>query len=170
MSSESTIQKAQQAVTAGELWRAKEILQGRIGAQGFDVAVYEAYGDLLRGMGDTLEAGKYLFLSGVRTPHYKEAIELFLTRHARTDIRQLHRSFPNGMRATAWEILPVVVRDELAARGYSEKEIKKALGQVYKSTFTDGIMIYGCLSAILIVAALFLIGAWSGLRTVIGWF
>ena len=52
------------ALTNNQLWRAKEILQGTIASSGYDPFLFEQYGLILFQMGDLMEAGKYLFLSG----------------------------------------------------------------------------------------------------------
>jgi hypothetical protein len=76
-------------IAAKRLWRAKEILQGALSTFGYDTDLYEQYGQLLLLMGDDVEAGKYFFLSGVRKPEYREAIALFVNRHARKNPAQL---------------------------------------------------------------------------------
>ncbi len=64
----SSLDRADQAVREGRLWRAKEILQGGMRSAGYDVVFFERLGVLLLRMGDLLEAGKFLFLSGRREP------------------------------------------------------------------------------------------------------
>ncbi len=54
-----------EALATGKLWRAKEILSGRIASQPFSPELYEQLGALLLRMGDDLAAGKFLLLSGV---------------------------------------------------------------------------------------------------------
>ena len=60
---------------AGQIWRAKELLRGNIAGGRVDPPLLEEYGRLLDSVGDRVEAGKYLFLSGVRSPAYDAAIE-----------------------------------------------------------------------------------------------
>jgi hypothetical protein len=109
--------KLETALAAGELWRAKEILSGRIGSTAFDPALYERYGALLLQMGDKVAAGKFLFLCGSRRPEYDEAIGLFLRKYSKTGWRDLLASFPASARREPWSRLPVNVRDELRTRG-----------------------------------------------------
>jgi hypothetical protein len=40
------------AIESGQLWRAKEILSGRVGTSPFDAKLYEQFGALLLRMGD----------------------------------------------------------------------------------------------------------------------
>lgn len=51
--------KLKAALDAGELWRAKEILAGRMGGAPFSPALCEQLGQLMLQMGDVLAAGKY---------------------------------------------------------------------------------------------------------------
>ncbi|GEM_PF-2206091 len=59
-------ERADAAIAAGKLWRAREILQGNIALHGYDQHLFERYGQVLLQLGDAMEAGKYLFLSGDR--------------------------------------------------------------------------------------------------------
>gem|GEM_PF-2404469 len=76
-----TIDKARREIENGNLWRAKEILQGAIGSESYDVQLFEMLGTVFLRMGDLPEAGRFLFLSGVRRPEYVESIEIFLSRY-----------------------------------------------------------------------------------------
>ena len=73
-------ERVDEAVRRGEIWRAKEILRGSIRSRGYDTELYERYGRLLLDLQETLEAGKYLLLSGMRRPEYEASIELCLSR------------------------------------------------------------------------------------------
>lgn len=170
MSGSRTVEKALRELETGRVWRAKEILQGRIGSHGYDPTVFEAYGRVLLRMGDLVEAGKYLFLSGARMPAYEEAIALYLTRYLRTSARHLHSSFPACVRGKSVEALPRVVREELERRGYSEGEVQNAVGTAPRSTWRDAVVAFGCLAILLVLIALFFLGVFSGLRTFVEWF
>ena len=77
------IERANKAIQEGQLWRAKEILSGNIGIREFEPELYQHYGELLLKIGDLIEAGKYLFLSGVRKPEYNESINLYVKKHTK---------------------------------------------------------------------------------------
>lgn len=109
--------KLRAALDAAELWRAKEILSGRIGSGRYDPATYEQLGQVLLEMGDHLAAGRFLFLSGVRRPEYASAIELYLRRHSRGGWRSLLAAFPASARRATWSELPATVREDLRALG-----------------------------------------------------
>jgi hypothetical protein len=109
--------KVAQAIAAGRLWRAKEILGSRIRAQPFDAALYERYGQVLLGMGDHLEAGKFLLLSGVRAPEYTAPIELFVRRYSGGRWQHIFATLPRGARRCSWSALPAQARADLEAIG-----------------------------------------------------
>ena len=115
------------ALDQGRLWRAKEILQGRIGSLTYDPLLYEAYGAVLLEMQDLLQAGKYLFLSGSRRPEYALAIALFLDRHGKKGGKALVDAFPSRAKALPLDRLPEPVRRELLARGVSARATRKSL-------------------------------------------
>jgi hypothetical protein len=104
-------------ISARRFWRAKEILQGALATYGYEPHLFEQYGRLLLLMGDAVEAGKYLFLSGVRAPEYREAIALFVNRHARRNPAQLYYTFPAAARLGRLEDYPPVVTKELVGLG-----------------------------------------------------
>lgn len=111
------VDRVEAAIATGQLWRAKEILSGRLGSAEFKPDVYEQLGRVLLQMGDDPQAGKFLFLSGVRRPEYAGAIDLFVRRHSRGGWQSLVGSFPASARAASWANLPPQVRDDLRALG-----------------------------------------------------
>ncbi len=86
------------ALDRGEIWRAKEILFGRLGSSPFTPDHSEQLGLVLLLMHDELEAGRYLFASGRRRPEYVSAIETFLARHGRKTAFELVAALPNKAR------------------------------------------------------------------------
>ncbi len=109
------------AILAGKLWRAKEIMQGRLGSSGYSPALYEKYGQVLLLMGDLIEAGKYLFISGQRESGYSVAIELFLARNAKQGWARLKSAFPRRVRNLPIDEFPEQVQLELSNLGYKEE-------------------------------------------------
>ena len=112
-SAEAVLAKAERERAAGRAWRAKEILGGAIGGGCAEPAVFQRYGELLEALGDRVEAGKFLFLSGVRTPEYADAIALFTTRHAKRRGRDLLWQLPTAVRGRAFAALPAAVQEDL---------------------------------------------------------
>lgn len=113
------LKRTEREIAAGRTWRAKEILRGTLSHRA-EPELLERYGRLLDALGERYEAGKYLFLSGVRTPEYTATIELFLRRTAaRRDADFVHL-FPAAVRRLPFEQLPAQVQDDLKARGVSK--------------------------------------------------
>ena len=109
--------RVDEAVERGQAWRAKEILRGNVGSASYDSRLYERYGMLLLDLGEMVEAGKYLFLSGRRSPEYDEAIAVYLSRHPKSRPELLFRSFPSGARFRELHRYPLEVRRILEERG-----------------------------------------------------
>jgi len=120
-----TDQRIQSYINGGEFWRAKEVLQGRIANAGFEPELYELLGFVLLEMQDTMNAGKYLFLSGVRKSEYSDAIALFIGRYAKKDIRQLFWTFPKSVQYAPLTAYPAVVHEELEKLGLSQEPLKE---------------------------------------------
>ena len=121
MAVDSLFVRAEQAFHQGELWRAKEILQGGIRARSYDPDLYERFGMVLLKMGDLLEAGKYLFLCGKREPAFEKSIALFLSRFARANPLQLYSAFPRGARLQRRDDYFAPVNAELERLGFPEE-------------------------------------------------
>ena len=113
-----------QHIIDGTLWRAKEILQSYLATSTYDVALYEEYGQVLLAMGDTMEAGKYLFLSGVREAAYTEAISLYFKRHGHKDIHNILGTFPKSARQAKFNAYPKIVIQELERAGKLPEQVK----------------------------------------------
>lgn len=117
---------ADREIAAGRLWRAKEILQGRLRSAGYDVVLYERYGVVLYQLGDLVEAGKYLFLSGSRKPEYRESIGIYIHRHGKS-LRSLRDTFPTCVRRTGIASYPGNVLADFQAAGFSMTDVKCAI-------------------------------------------
>ena len=117
MPKQNLYQRVDEAIERGETWRAKEMLRGNVGSGSYDSQLYERYGKLLLDLGELVEAGKYLFLSGRRHPEYDEAIAVYLSRHPESRPELLFRSFPSGARFRELHRYPLEVRRVLEERG-----------------------------------------------------
>ncbi|MCY4527822.1 MAG: hypothetical protein OXD46_02170 [Chloroflexi bacterium] len=104
--------RVDEAISQGEVWRAKEILRGNVRIRGYDFDLYERYGRLLLDIGETSEAGKYLFLSGRRLPQYEEAVAVYLGRHV-PNPEHMYFSFPRAARLNDIDEYPEEVRRTL---------------------------------------------------------
>ncbi len=163
-------ERADAAIAAGRLWRAREILQGNVGLRGYDRHLFERYGQVLLQLGDTMEAGKYLFLSGERKPEYEEAIGLFLARHGRRGSRQVIAEFPLVARLKYVSEYPEAVRrtlDELGVKGAPVRVAPPpAPASRPRRRVARRVFQVGC---IILVAALF-ICAFLGIGIAFDWF
>ena len=133
------LDKAQEELEKGNLWRAKEILQGAIRSEGYNVQLFEMMGTVLLGMGDLPEAGRFLFLSGVRRPEYLEAIELFLSRHRRTKSHNFIYLLPRRARLRTVSDYPQEVAQVLREMGFPEV-LKDKDGRVREPGSDSGIV------------------------------
>jgi hypothetical protein len=154
-----------EALDRGELWRAKEILQGRIGNSPYDPRLYEQFGAVLLEMRDLREAGKYLFLSGNRRPEYEPAITLYLERHRGG--RSLLGTFPARAREIPRDRFPEPVRAELLARKVPEKPFQPSVPRPVPPKVrkvADTMSRIGCILLAVFVVASLLAGAPDILR------
>lgn len=121
------IQKAEAEISAGRLWRAKEILRGSIGSASYALEpdLLEAYGRLLDQLGDRYEAGKYLFLSGKDSPNYEQAVALYLNRNRRAAASELIAQFPRAIRHHGLGHLPENARHILEQKGADARELER---------------------------------------------
>lgn len=152
-------QEVDNQISAGSLWRAKEILQGRLADSTYDVILFERYGDVLLRMNDLVEAGKYLFLSGVRKPEYLDAINLYIGRHANNTIDSLFHTFPSAAKTVDITEFPNNVISELEAIGFKLKKIKQTVTRKVRpsDTLRNKIMV--------VIALIFGLALLTGLLT-----
>lgn len=152
------LDKAQSEVEKGNLWRAKEILQGALRSKSYDVQLFEMMGTVFLRMGDLPEAGKFLFLSGARRPEYLEAIEIFLSRHRRKKPYDFLYALPRSARLKTTSDYPHEVAQVLREMGFSEV-LKDRNGRVYPpQTRSDKFTWLACVTIALVILGLFILG------------
>ena len=160
------------ALSEGKLWKAKEILQGHVAAAKFDPALYEQYGLVLLEMGDLVEAGKYLFLAGKSRPEYIKAIDLYLSRHARSGWQNLHGTFPSRAKLLDLSEYPESVGHELRRQGYPEEErrrLSEARVATGPKTLKDRLLDTLAVALALFILLCFFVGVVVVVKTVVGW-
>jgi len=111
--------EADQEIAAGNLWRAKEILHRSLKYAGYNIQLFEKLGIVLLQMNDLVEAGKYLFLSGVRKPEYEEAIGIFLKKYEGKPHNLFH-PFPRAAKLSKISDYPEAVAVKLRELGFSD--------------------------------------------------
>lgn len=117
-----TFDAVDQAIADGKLWRAKEILQGRLASPVFDPNLLRRYGEVLLAMDDKIEAGRHLFCSGFRASEYSEAIELFLSRNRRDKPHRFLSVFPLMVRRQT-HLAEFIASSEFEFNGWSAEAL-----------------------------------------------
>jgi hypothetical protein len=165
---ESLLHRVDAHLAADRLWRAKELLRGAIGSGQVDPAVLERYGRLLDSVGERLEAGKYLLLSGERRPEYAPAIDVFLKRHARGGPDRLAAMFPAAIRARPYTELPQSTRTDLANAGVTEDVLAKARKRVGAPAHSRKNRLDWLAWVVgLSIASAFIVGTLNGIRVIV---
>lgn len=114
--------RARMLLEAGDSVAALRLLEGSCFGAGYDTDYFELLGRALLACGHTENAGRFLFLCGVRRPEYAAAITLFLVRHSDpTNFRQLQSQLPERVKVF-WRLVqfPPVVAAELRNLGWPE--------------------------------------------------
>lgn len=154
---------------AGEHWKAKEKLQGQLAQPGYDSALFEKYGYVLLKMNDKLEAGKYLFLSGIRNQEYAESIQLYLNRYAGKDSNYFFHTFPKKAQHAPFTDYPPQVLSDLEKLDIKMEEINRTVkSPPHSETLKDRIVDFGCSAAFFIFVLLFFVGVGSGVKILWG--
>ncbi len=162
-SAEEIVRRAEAERAAGRIWRAKEILRGSIGSGRVEPVVLEAYGRLLESLGERVEAGRYLFASGVREPEYEETIALFKSRCS--DRRCALSRLPAALRRKGAAGLPATVLAELTAMNLPHRPAARGGGAgPVKASPPNGLKAAGCLLA----GTIAIIGTIVGLMRITG--
>ena len=161
------LDKAQKELENGNLWRAREILQGAIRSGRYDVRLFEMMGVVLLKMGDLPEAGRFLFLSGVRKPEYVEPIEIFLSRHRKKQWQEFFHVLPRTARLRTVSDYPHEVARILRERGFPEI-LKDEDGSIHQPQTSGDIVLWlTCGTIALITLTLIILGVIK-LREIIG--
>ena len=155
-----TLDKAQREIENGNLWRAKEILQGAIGSgESYDVQLFEMMGRVLLRMGDLPEAGRFLFLSGARQPEYLEPIEIFLSRYSRTVPHDFIHLLPRNARLRTLSDYPDEVARALRGMKFPEVLKDKHDRVIQPRTGKDVGAWLACGAIALVILTLIILGA-----------
>lgn len=153
-------------IAAGRPWRAKEIVRGRLADAWLGPVVSERYGQLLASMGDRLEPGKFLFLSGVREPQYEGHIALFLGRYRRSGPDNLVAQFPKSFRRQRFIDLPPELQNELRAWGVRENAFGERV-RVSRPSLPWGNFVANAVGLLILV--FLIVGIGVGFRQVVLW-
>lgn len=153
------LEKAERELANGNLWRAKEILQGSLPSANYNVKLFEKLGVVLLQMGDLPEAGKFLFLSGVREPKYEEAIGIFLRKYGKKPHNFL-QSLPRTARLSRISEYPEAVATKLRELNLPEV-LKTESGEIAvpaENNIDDKYFLVTCLVLSLVFGILIILG------------
>ncbi len=125
------VKKIHEACDKEEFWRAKQILQGRLVNSGYHEELFLLYGQVLLKMGDKVEAGKFLFLSGERINDYADSIALFISKYSKTNFSNFWSRMPVSARSVSRHSIPSVVMLELEEY-FCDKEITSTFDKIEK--------------------------------------
>ena len=155
----NTIEKAEKELTGGNLWRAKEILQSATRSSGYNVEIFEKLGNVFLRMGDRPEAGRFLFLSGVRKPEYKESIDLFLSKYGKNGPKDFFHLIPRKARLKNLSDYPDEVAHKLRELGLPES-FKPTPRYTARDAESAGTLFWiTCVTIALVVLVLIMLGA-----------
>lgn len=167
-----TLERAQDEIAKGRLWRAKDILAGGIGSHPYEASLYLAYGELLLQMGDLRQAGRFLFLSGSKKTEHHQAIDLFLSQFKSGHKNELYAAFPARARLSKLSDYPQRVADELRKKGFEEIIKHPAAPPIPKTIW--GRISKGCAFAFFSILLMLLVfgvlkAIYLGMDLVFGW-
>jgi hypothetical protein len=116
------LDRAKAFLDAGDPVAALQIIAGSGSTYDYDVDFYDLFGRTLLGCGEIDNAGRFLFLSGVRRPEYEAAIKSFLSKNSDpNNFLQLQSQLTKAARFL-WKLeqFPPIVASELRALGWPE--------------------------------------------------
>ena len=155
----NTIEKVERELAGGNLWRAKEILQGAIRSSGYNAETFEKLGIVFLQMGDLPEAGRFLFLSGVRKPEYEDSIDLFLSKYGKRKPNDFIHLIPRQARLKNLSDYPDVVAHKLRELGLPES-FKPTRRYNARDAESSGTLFWiTCVTIALVVLVLIILGA-----------
>ena len=111
-------------VAAGRLWRAKEILTGRLRDADYDPQLFERYGTLLHRMHDDDAAGQYFFLAGITTGPEGELAKSYLQRRRNATLDDIWHSMPRSARTLRLPELALNAQLMLVSVGHQPDDVR----------------------------------------------
>ena len=110
-------------IARGRLWRAKEILRGRLSHAKYDCELFARYAAIFEAMHDDDEAGRFYFLSGENAIAARTLAQKFLERRQQQSLNDLWAAMP----IAAHRVSPGAMREEtknlLAGFGHTPESI-----------------------------------------------
>lgn len=134
-------------------------MQSRIREQGYDPVEFEKLGAVLLLMQDTLQAGKYLFLSGSEREEYRAAIALYIQRSG-TNLDTILPTLPRCVRKGVSDRFPDGVAAHLIGLGIPVLPPSSPEPELTRFNQSSWIS-YGCMLGVLAIFVLAALGLYS---------
>lgn len=112
-------------IAAGRLWRAKEMLAGRVADAGYDAELFERFARVLAEMRDDDVAGRYFLLAGVRDGEGGMLARAFLKRRQKQKLAVLWATMPAAARRLTLARLPDGTRALLTEAGFTAAAVER---------------------------------------------
>ena len=158
---EKTIASARAEIEQGRTWRAKEIIRSSLGNYGYNLDLYQFYGEVLLSMDDLQHAGRYLFFSKKELNDNEEkAVRLFLERHGKHGHKGVVTSTPLARYRKLSEY-PDFVQQRLRELGAKE-DLFGFWDRVPENR--NNAVVCGCLFVLVVLSVLCIIGAGTVIR------
>ncbi len=126
--------RAGEEISKGRLWRAKEILRGRLADAEYEPALFEQMGDVLAAMHDDDEAGRFYLLAGRADGEAGALARAFLTRRSKRSFARLWSGMPAAAcRGQAERLAPGTLA-LLKEAGFEPPAIKQLLAEGRRRT------------------------------------
>ena len=124
----------QEEIANGRLWRAKEILRGRLANADYDPARFAQYADVLAAMHDDDEAGRYYLLAGRTDGKAGALARAFLARRSARGFARLWADMPAAACRGHAEMPAPGTLALLREAGFEPPTIKKLLAEGRRRT------------------------------------
>jgi hypothetical protein len=122
--------RAEEEIANGRLWRAKEILRGRLAASEYDAQLFARYAGVLAAMQDDDEAGRFHLLAGSVAGAGGTLARAFLARRSSWGFAQLWSDMPAAARRGSAASVPAGTRDLLREAGFAGTQMERHLADL----------------------------------------
>ena len=165
MSRERTLEKCRDEIARGELWKARDRLQGLFVTCYFDPVIADLLADVYFRMGDLPQAGKFWMLVERDDERAQAARAAFAARFpdpvARVNQLPLRKHFRKFPPAVLARIEALAAQTGLT--GDPSREERRP-GHAGEADFKNGVIQLGCLFLIAVALGLVALALWSSLR------
>lgn len=129
--------RVEEEIDKGRLWRAKEILRGRLAASDYDPILFAQTADVLAAMRDDDEAGRFYLLAGRADGAAGGLARAHLARRSSMRFPQLWSEMPAAVRRVRMDAIPAATLQMLQAAGWRAHEVEKHLAGLERQRKAD---------------------------------